>query len=62
MNVRQRLKVRGERDKFINGWHQKGAGDLLGEAVIAITLSGLAEEADAAGDLYCTKQIAAEMH
>lgn len=28
---------------------QKGAGDLLGEAVIAIALSALGEEADAAG-------------
>jgi hypothetical protein len=39
-----------EGGNLINGWPQKGAGDLLGEAVIAITLSGLAEEADAAGE------------
>jgi serine/threonine-protein kinase haspin len=38
---------------LINGWPQKGAGDLLGETVIAITLSGLGEEADAAGELKC---------
>jgi hypothetical protein len=40
-----------EGNNLINGWPQKGAGDLLGEAVIAITLSGLTEEADAAGEL-----------
>lgn len=38
-----------EGDNLINGWPQKGAADLLGEAVIAIALSGLGEEADAAG-------------
>jgi hypothetical protein len=31
------------------GWPHKGAAELLGEAVIAITLSGLIEEANAAG-------------
>jgi hypothetical protein len=39
-----------EGDNLINSWPQKGAGDLLGEAIIAITLSGLAEQADAAGE------------
>jgi hypothetical protein len=44
------------------GWFRKGAGDLLGEAVIATTLSGLAEQADAAGETIvlahtvCTKR------
>jgi hypothetical protein len=48
-HIRQRSVVRTEGDNLINGWPQMGAGDLLGEAVIAITLSGLAEQADAAG-------------
>ena len=38
-----------EGDNLINGWPQKKAGDLLAEAIIASTLSGLAEECDAAG-------------
>jgi hypothetical protein len=33
------------------GWSQRGAADLVGEAVIALTLSGLTQEADAAGEL-----------
>ncbi|WIA16133.1 hypothetical protein OEZ85_012851 [Tetradesmus obliquus] len=41
-----------EGDNLTNGWPQKGAADLLGEAVIAIALSGLGEEADAAGNPY----------
>lgn len=39
-----------EGGNLINGWPQKGAADLLAEAVIASTLSSLGEVADAAGE------------
>lgn len=45
-----------EGDNLINGFEQKKAGDLLAEAIIASTLSGLTEECDLTGDLFrcCT--------
>lgn len=38
-----------EGPNLINGWPQKGAGDLLGEAVIALALTDLAQERDESG-------------
>lgn len=35
-----------EGSNLINGWPQKGAGDLLGEAIIALALSDLGQELD----------------
>jgi hypothetical protein len=37
---------------LINGWPQKGAGDLLGEAVIALALTDLGREVDESGEGY----------
>lgn len=34
---------------LINGWPQKGAADLLGEAVIALALTDLSREVDESG-------------
>ena len=39
-----------EGSNLINGWPQKGAGDLLGEAVIALALTDLAQERDESGE------------
>jgi serine/threonine-protein kinase haspin len=39
-----------EGDNLINGWPQKGAGDLLGEAVIALALTDLGREVDESGE------------
>jgi len=38
-----------EGDNLVNGWPQKGAGDLMAEAIISQTLSALSQEADVAG-------------
>jgi len=38
-----------EGSNLINGWPQKGAGDLLGEAIIARALTELGHERDEAG-------------
>lgn len=35
---------------LINGWPQKGAGDLLGEAIIALALTDLRQDRDDAGE------------
>eukprot|EP00775_Hariotina_reticulata_P005959 gene5959-6198_t len=41
-----------EGDHLVNGWPQKGAADLMAEAIISQTLSTLSEEADVAGSLH----------
>lgn len=46
-----------EGDNLINGYEQKKAGDLLTEAIIASTLSALAEEADPLGALVCVLHV-----
>jgi hypothetical protein len=38
-----------EGSNLINGWPQKGAGDLLGEAIIALALTDLRQDRDDAG-------------
>jgi hypothetical protein len=39
-----------EGSNLINGWPQKGAGDLLGEAIIALALTDLRQDRDEAGE------------
>lgn len=41
-----------EGDNLINGYEQKKAADLLAEAIIASTLSGLTEQCDPLGKLH----------
>ena len=38
-----------EGDSLVNGYPQKHAAEMTGEALVALTLSGLREEADAQG-------------
>lgn len=46
-----------EGSNLVNGWPQKGAGDLLGEAVIALTLSDLGRQHDDdTGETECVRQ------
>jgi hypothetical protein len=40
-----------EGSNLINGWPQKGAGDLLGEAIIARALTDLGQDEDETGAL-----------
>jgi hypothetical protein len=46
-----------EGDNLVNGWPQKHAGDLLGEAIIALALSGLRQRHDEAGAVTCRRGV-----